>query len=170
LAAQIVIMLGLHSSSTPALAKASISKNATIQADDKVVRAILNAFALAEENLHKKNLDGLMTIYSNDFNYKGISKDDLRKLWADVFARYHRVSSSHIFTEIMVENGKPPTAEVICTGGLWATSNSTGERTRLDSWVEERHRLIFEDGAWRIRGHTGEDLKNTQFGVAHPFF
>ena len=75
----------------------------------------------------------------------------------------------HVLNEVVVE-GNAPRAEVTCTGGLWATSESTGQRENIDSWFQEVHRLIYEDGAWRIRGHAGEGPNALRFGVAHPFF
>jgi hypothetical protein len=153
-----------------ALAETKISKEAGINANDKTVKEILAVFDRTEEALQGRNLDALMAIYSKDFNYQGLKKDDLRKIWADLFARHRRMASHHIFSKIVVRDGTAPTAEVTCTGGLWATAGTTGERVRIDSWFEEVHRLIYEDGVWRIRGHAGEDPKNTQLGVAHPFF
>jgi len=46
----------------------------------------------------------------------------------------------------------------------------TGERVNIDSWFQEVHQLVYEDGAWRISGHSGEDPEKLQFGAAHPFF
>ncbi len=168
----VVIGLGfwLQGHSVPALAKTVIGKGADIPSNEKTVRKIVAAFDRAEEALQKRNLDGLMAIYSEDFSYQGLKKDKLRDIWEEVFARHHRIASSHIFSKIVVKDGKVPTAEVTCTGGLWGTSDSTGERVRIDSWFEEVHRLVYEDGAWRIRGHAGEDPNRTQFGVAHPYF
>ena len=168
----IVIGLGvwLPTLPLPALAETKISKGAAINADDKTVKEILATFERIEAALQGRNLEALMAIYSKDFYYQGLKKDDLKRVWTTLFTRYHRMASHHIFSQIVVVNGKVPTAEVTCTGGLWATADTTGERVRIDSWFEEVHRVVYEDGAWRIRGHAGEDPKNTLFGVAHPFF
>lgn len=45
-----------------------------------------------------------------------------------------------------------------------------GERIIIDSWFEEVHRLLYEDGSWRILGHDGEDPKDLPMGGAHPYF
>jgi len=169
-AALVAVTFGLPAFAAPALAETKISKGADINADDKTVKEILAAFDRTEEALRAGNLDALMAIYSKSFSYNGLKKDGLKRVWAELFARYHRMASHHIFSKIVVVNGKVPTAEVTCTGGLWATADTTGERVRIDSWFEEVHRLVYEDGAWRIRGHAGEDPQNTQFGSAHPFF
>ncbi|MBI3356031.1 MAG: hypothetical protein HY038_04540 [Nitrospirae bacterium] len=50
-------------------------------------------------------------------------------------------------------------------------SKETGKRVFLDSWFYEIHYVVYEDGAWRIRGHAGEDTRALPFGTSpHPFF
>jgi hypothetical protein len=168
------IMIGLGgwfpALSLPALAETKISKGADINVNDQTTKEILAAFDRTEEALRGKRLDALMALYSKDFYYQGLKKDDLKRIWTTLFSRYYRMASHHIFSKIVVVNGKVPTAEITCTGGLWATYDATGERVRIDSWFEEVHRLVYEDGTWRIRGHAGEDPNNMQFGAAHPFF
>lgn len=161
----------LQVSAVPALAKTKVSPGAEIRADDKTVREILAAFNRAEEFLQARNLDALMGLYSKDYNYYGLKKDDLKRIWQDLFTQHRRISTEHMFAKIVVMDGKAPTAEVTCTGSLWATSEPAGQRVNIDSWFEEVHHLVYEDGTWRIRGHAGEPSKALQFGVApHPFF
>ena len=82
---------------------------------------------------------------------------------------------THILTRFVVEeNRTPPTAQVTCSGSLWAISNQTGERVNIDSWFGEVHYMIYEDGAWRIRGQAWEPPlveKESRFArPPHPFF
>ena len=142
-----------------------------VEADDKTVSEILAAFNRAEQALHARDLDALTALYAQAYNYHGLRKDDLRKIWENLFAQYPRISSTHIFSRIVAVPGKPPTAETTCTGSLWATSQETGQREVIDSWFYEVHYLVYEDGAWRIRGHAGEPPATLRFGVTpHPFF
>lgn len=144
---------------------------AEVKADDKTVGEILGAFNRAEEALHAQNLDALMNLYSQHYGYHGLAKDDLRKVWTELFAQYQGFASNHIFSRITVMSGTNRTAEVTCTGSLWAISKETGHRVNLDSWYGEVHHLIYEDGAWRVQGQGGQAPKGIQFGVApHPFF
>ncbi len=155
----------------PALAATKMSKQTEIQANQKDVSAILSAFDKAEKAMKEQDLDNLMAIYAKDYEYHGMTKNNLRDLWKDLFSKYRRISSHHIFSKIIVTvTGKAPTASVTCTGGLWATAESTGERIIIDSWFEEVHRLVYENGAWRILGHDGEDQQAVQNGAAHPYF
>lgn len=144
---------------------------AEVKADDKTVAEILAAFHQAEQALETQNLDALMNLYATEYRYHGLTKEELRKIWAQLFADYQGLRSNHIFSRIVVRSDRTPTAEITCTGSLWAMSRQTGDRVNVDSWYGEVHHLIYEDGAWRIRGHAGEAPKGIQFGVApHPFF
>ncbi|TAL09239.1 MAG: hypothetical protein EPO02_10760 [Nitrospirae bacterium] len=154
-----------------ALAEPKMSKQIEIQADQKAVKEILASFDKAEAALKAQNMDTLMALYSKDYNYHGLTKNNLRDLWKDLFSKYRRISSHHIFSKIAVTaEGKSPTASITCTGGVWATAESTGERIIIDSWFEEVHRLVYEDGAWRILGHDGEHQQALPMGGAHPYF
>jgi hypothetical protein len=163
--------LWLQGTALPALAETKMSKQMEIQANEKTVKEILTAFDKAEKALKEQDLEDLMAIYSKNYDYSGLTKNNLRDLWKDLFSKYRRISSHHIFSKIVVSvEGKAPKARITCTGGLWATAESTGERIIIDSWFDEVHRLVYENGAWRILGHNGEDQQAVQNGAAHPFF
>ena len=172
---QVIILLitglWLQGTALPARAETKMSKQMEIQANQKEVAAILAAFDKAEKALKEHDLDDLMALYSKNYNYHGLTKNNLRDLWQELFSKYRRIASHHIFSKITVTvEGKAPRASITCTGGLWATAESSGERIIIDSWFEELHRLVYEDGAWRILGHNGEDQQAVQNGAAHPYF
>ena len=163
--------LWLHGTALPAMAETKMSKQTEVQANEKTVKEILAAFDKAEKALKAQDLDDLMALYSKNYDYHGLTKNNVRDLWKDLFEKYHRISSHHIFSKIVVTvEGKSPKARITCTGGIWATAESTGERIIIDSWFEEGHRLGYEDGAWRLLGHDGEDQQAVQSGAAHPYF
>lgn len=155
----------------PDLGKVHVDRWAEIKADDKTVGEVLAAFNRAEEALHARDLDALMSLYSERYTYHGLKKEDLRKVWASLLTQYPQISSTHIFSRIVVVPGSPPVAEITCTGSLWATAKETAQRVNIDSWFYEVHYMVHEDGAWRVLGHAGEAPMALQFGVApHPFF
>jgi hypothetical protein len=156
---------------SPVLAKTKISSNAEIHGDHKQVQQIVATFERAEGALEGRNLESLMALYSKDYAYHGLKKEDLRKIWADLFAQSHRIASEHRFSKIVVTDGKNPKAEVTCTGSFWTTADETGKRVNIDSWYEEIHHMVYEEGAWRISGHAGEASKDPLFGTTpHPLF
>ncbi len=165
------IALGLHGLSLPALAKHRIAAGADIQADQTTVREIRKTFHRAEEALEAEDLDALMAVYSDSYNNLGLTKDDMEKVWSAMFARYRRFSSNHSMSRMDVTSGKTPTAEVTCSGSLYATSEETGKRASIDSWLWETHVLVREDGEWRIRGPGKNAIMALSFGAAvHPLF
>lgn len=148
-----------------------VDRWAEVKADDKTVAEILATFQEAESALELQNLDALMNLYAQDYEYHGLGKGDLRKIWSQLFAHYRSLSSNHIFSRIAVRSGGAPAAEITCTGSLYGISEETGERENVDSWYGEVHYLVYQDGAWRIHGHQGAPPKALQFGIApHPFF
>jgi len=144
---------------------------AEVKADDQTVAGILAAFNRAEAALQAGNVADLMTLYSDQYNYHGLTKQGLRKIWEDLLAQHREFRSNHILSRIVAVPGNPPSAELLCTGSLWAISKETGQQVNIDSWYGETHYMAYEDGMWRVRGHRGEAPKTQGFGVApHPFF
>lgn len=88
----------------------------------------------------------------------------MRTIWKDFFARYDRIDALHAFSRIVVTPGKQSTAQITCTGALWATSDRTGQRVNLSIWAGDIHYLVYEDGAWRILGQGRNALNRPEFG------
>ena len=148
-----------------------VDRWAEVKADDKTVAEILAAFNAAESALQAGNLDVLMQLYSDQYNYHGLSKRDLRKVWEELLAHHREFQSNHILSRIIAGTGTPLSADLTCTGSLWAVSKETGELVNIDSWYGEVHHMVYEEGAWRVRGHRGRAPKTQIFGAApHPFF
>lgn len=144
---------------------------AEVKADDKTVSEILAAFNRAEAALQAGNLDDLMALYSEQYTYHGLTKPDLKKIWGELLTHHRDFRSNHILSRITAVQGAPPSAELTCTGSLWAISKETGQQVNIDSWYGEVHYMVKEEGMWRVRGHRGESPKTQVFGVApHPFF
>ncbi len=142
--------------SMPDIGATTIAHTAEIQADDRTIKEIMSTFNHADEALKRKDLNALMDLYSEGYNHNGYTKEIIRRDWDVIFQQYHDFSSTHVFSKITVEVGEVPKAEITCTGSLWASSARSGERVNIDSWFGVVHLLIYEGGAWRIRGYAGE--------------
>jgi hypothetical protein len=156
----------------PDIGKTQLAHGAVVQADERALTDILDTFHQADEALHKQDQDALMTLYSESYKYHGYDKARLRLLWEDLFRLYEQFSATHVFSKIVVNaQANPPTAEITCTGSLWAVSKLTGQRVNIDSWFADVHYLIYEDGAWRIRSHAWEAPDPGRYVLSpHPFF
>ena len=153
-------------------AKVRILPGTTPEADEQTVTEILGLFEQAEEAIKGRDIDTMMTVYSKSYDYHGLTKSEMRHIWESLFANHRDLSTSHIFTRINLTRREPTfIVEVTCTGSLYARSDITGQKTAIDSWYEEVHYLVKEDGKWRIRGNAGERAHALQFGTApHPLF
>jgi hypothetical protein len=137
-------------------AMTDIMKGAEVRADPKTVEAILATFDRAEEALQKKSLSGMMAIYSKNYRNRGLGREDTSRIWKDIFSRYDRLSSRHLFSKVIVDREKK-TARVTCTGALFGAPvirrEGAAKPVQVDFWFEAVHYLVLEDGSWKIIGH-----------------
>lgn len=143
---------------------------AQAESDEKTVTELLAVFDQAEQAVKKRDLEGVMALYSEKYNYHGLKKSDIRKIWKDLFDNYKDIESTHLFTRI-VSVGPGGSVEITCSGSVRAVSKISNLRVPVDSWYGEVHYMIKEDGAWKIRGNLGDVQPVLPFGTApHPLF
>ena len=157
------------------VAMTQIVPEAKIHVDQQTVHELTSTFDQAEEAIRSRDLDGLMSLYSDRYAYHGLKKADIRSIWKELLENYDLISNVHTFSMIRTsKQGDTPVLEITCTGALWATRNDSKERLPLDSWHRETHHLVKEQGAWRIIGSAGADTGSRppkMFGTApHPLF
>ena len=110
-----------------------------------------------------------MKFYATDYNYHGLKRSDVRRVWEEVFLHYRDISSSHVFTELkLVQADGVKKAYVTCTGGLHGTEQQTGKPITIDSWSREVHYLVKEAGAWRFLGNAGGTSPSAVTGKRSP--
>lgn len=153
---------------TPASSAVRIDTGAVIQADAETVARIEEVFNRAEDAIAEKNLDALMAVYSEHYRDHGRTKAEMRNIWERFFEQYDRIDTLHAFSRIIVTPGTPPTADITCTGALWATVGGTDQRVNLSLWAGDIHHLSYEGGAWRIVGQGRNGPNRPEFGKAPP--
>lgn len=153
-------------------AKIVVPESSVIEVDGATVKSVVAMFERAEQAIKAHDLDTVMAAYSPQYNYHGFKKDDIRKVWMDLFDEYQDIASTHLLTKFTkVGAGNQALLEVTCTGHLWARSKTSGLYVPIDSWHEEVHYLLLEGGEWRIRGNLGEAQRVLPFGTSpHPLF
>lgn len=158
----------------PALeAKTHLTPSTIQEVEQETVNELLATFEQAEQAMQAHDLDGIMALYSDEYEYHGLKKADIRNIWRQLFDNYRELESVHTFSMIRrVGPAQKLTAEMACTGVIWGTSRKTTLRTPIDSWFEEIHYLKKENGLWKIVGHAGGNVQPVlQFGIApHPLF
>lgn len=158
---------------TPAAAAVEVVPGVVAEVDQKVMDDIVKAFDRAESAVEKADIEALMEFYSTAYNYHGLKRSDVRRVWSEVFKHYRGISSKHVFTELkLVKADGMKKAHVTCTGGLYGTEKQTGKPITIDSWVNEVHFLVKEKGAWRFLGNKGGDVPFAPPASAphHPLF
>jgi hypothetical protein len=140
------------------------------EANDKTVKEMLAVFERADQAVRNRDIEGVMAVYSKQYNYHGLKKPDIRKVWMDLFDNYKEIESTHLFSRI-VSVGPGDAVEITCSGGVRAVSKISNLRVPIDSWYGEVHYMVKEDGTWKIRGNLGDAQTVLPFGTApHPLF
>ncbi len=158
---------------TPVAAAVEFAPGVGADADQLVTKELVAAFNEAETAVKKADLDALMTFYATAYNYHGLKRSDVRRVWEEVLLHYRDISSSHVFTELkLVQADGVRKAFVTCTGGLHGTEQQTGKPITIDSWAREVHHLVKEAGAWRFLGNVGGASPSASPSSAphHPLF
>jgi hypothetical protein len=160
---------------TPVAAAVEFAPGVGADADQLVIKELVVAFNEAEAAVKKADLDVLMKFYATTYNYHGLKRPDVRRVWEEVFLHYRDIRSSHVFTElklVQADSTEKAKAYVTCTGWLYGTEKQTGKPITIDSWVREVHYLVKEGGAWRFIGNAGGASPSAPPASAphHPLF
>ncbi len=172
LGALVGIVLWLYGPCLPVLAKHKFAGGAEVLIEKDEIREIHETFHRVEHALEEGDIDALMAEYSDNYGWGSFTKEDMRKIWSQVFRRYRRISSQHSFSrsETAPTLGKTRVAKLTCSGSLWATNKETGKRVTVDSWLGEVHFLVYENGKWKFRGRTKNSAKLVFGDALHPLF
>jgi ketosteroid isomerase-like protein len=140
----------------PSSAAVEMGLGVVAEADQAVGKEVAAAFDRAEAAVQHGDLDALMLFYENGYNYHGLKRSDVQRVWTEVFSHYREINSSHRFTELkVVRAGSVMKAFVTCTGGLYGTDKASGKPVTIDSWVGEVHHLVKEGSTWKFLGNVG---------------
>jgi ketosteroid isomerase-like protein len=159
--------------STSVAATIEFAPGVGADADLPVIKELVAAFNEADAAVKKADLEALMKFYGTTYNYHGLKRSDVRRVWEEVFRHYEKISSSHFFTELeLVRADGVRKAYVTCTGWLNGTERQSGKPVTIDSWVREVHYLVKEEGTWRFVGNAGGAPSSAPPASAphHPLF
>jgi hypothetical protein len=142
---------------TPAAASVEIAPALLGGMTQPLMKELAEAFDRAELAVQQANIEALMRFYEKGYNYHGLRRSDVRRVWTEVFSHYGQITSKHLFTELkVVRAGTQTKAFVTCTGGLYGTGKASGKPVTIDSWVGEVHFLVKDKNAWQFLGNVGE--------------
>ena len=167
------LLLSLCHHPVPSSAAVEIASGTVTPAEVNVAKELVAAFDRAEVAVQHADLDALMPFYEKGYNYHGLKRSDVRRVWTEVFSHYRQIMSRHLFTELkVVRDGSTTKAFVTCTGGLYGTDKESGKPVTIDSWVGEVHFLVKAQKAWKFLGNVGGALPEVPPTSAphHPLF
>ena len=156
----------------PTLSAAAVEIAPGTGAKSDVLKELVAAFDQAEMAVQQGNLEALMLFYAEDYNYHGLKRPDVRRVWAEVFDHYGKITSRHVFSDFkIVQTGSRKQAFVTCTGGLYGADKASGTPITIDSWVGEVHSLVKEHDRWKFRGNVrGSPSAPATSAPHHPLF
>lgn len=158
---------------TPSVADVEVVPGVVGESDQPLMRDVMAAFDRADAAVRQADIEALMPFYAKGYNYYGLKPADVRRIWTEVFVHYRDMTSRHVFTDVkLIQTGKVKKASVTCTGGLYGIDKESGKTITIDSWVNEVHYLVYEDGAWRFLGNKGGITESVPPSSAphHPLF
>ncbi len=155
-----------------ATAEVQLLPGAAADLDQATMNGVMKTFQQADDALRARHVDGVMAIYSDQYNYHGLKKHDMHKVWVNLLDEFQDLADVHHFSRMSkIGSGSNTIVEVTCTGSLTGLSKTGGLRVPIDSWYEEIHYMTWEDGQWRIRGNVGDSPRLMPFGTSpHPLF
>lgn len=168
-----VMLLSRCHHPTPSAAAVEIAPGVTGEMTQTIAKELVAAFDRAELAVRKADLEALMLFYEKGYNYHGLKRSDVRRVWTEVFSHYGQITSKHLFTELkVVRAGTQTKAFVTCTGGLYGTDKESGKPVTIDSWVGEVHFLVKDNSTWKFLGNVGEPPREIPATSAphHPLF
>lgn len=168
-----LVLAGIMFVPSRSSATVDIMSGVVAEGDRAVAQQIAAAFDRAEMAVQHRDLDSLMLFYEKGYNYYGLKRSDVQRVWTEVFGHYREINSTHLFTELkVVHAGSVTKAFVTCTGGLYGTDKESGNPVTIDSWAGEVHYLVKEGTTWKFLGNVGGALPHVPPTSAphHPLF
>lgn len=138
----------------PSAALVEIVPGTVAESDRTIMKELVAAFDRVEVAMQQADLDAVMRFYAEGYNYHGLKRPAVRRVWEEVFSHYGQITSKHVFTEFkLVKAGSGQQAYVTCTGGLYGTAKESGKPVTIDSWAREVHSLVKVKGEWKFLGN-----------------
>lgn len=76
---------------TPVAAAVEIAPGAVADADQATLTELTGAFDQVEAAVQKGDVEALMPFYAKAYNYHGLKRADMRRIWEEVFQHYGAV-------------------------------------------------------------------------------
>jgi len=127
-------------------------------------------FDTAEEAIETKNLEALMSLYSDNYSDGEHDKKSARQIWRRIFSTFDEMATHHNMRFVNTSKGKD-FAILRCSGLLLGKPKSETRAVTIDNWNQQDHMLVKEGGKWKLIGSFGRERKRLWFDKPmHPLF
>ncbi len=127
-------------------------------------------FDEAERAIETKDLNALMSLYSENYVNGPHKKADITATWKRIFDEFDSMAMNHNMKFVTSD----PNSKVIilqCSGILIGVPKSDTGSIAIDSWMNADHILVKEGNKFKLIGSTGAEKKRLWFDKAmHPLF
>ncbi len=158
--------------------KEHLSQNYTLNIDPhmkttagkELFEEVMSFFDEAEVAIEAKDLDKLMTLYSDSYTNGVRKKADIVVVWKRLFSDFNGLAMTHNM-HLTMNDPKAHLVIMTCSGILVGVPTGEKESIALDYWLNNEHVLVKENGHWKIIGSIGKEQKRLWFDKpAHPLF
>lgn len=132
-------------------------------------KSVIDFYHEAEVAIEMKNLDALMSLYSDQYQNGEHNKAAARAIWSKIFDTFTNLAAMHNMELI---SSKDKVLIIRCSGLLIGVPKGETYSITVDTWTWEEHILKNEDGKWKLIGNAeGRERKRLWFDKPmHPLF
>lgn len=134
-----------------AYAHVQLPSSEVVKASKQDVDDLVAVYGKIEEAMAKEDIDAIMAFYTDDYFHQGITKNQIKNLWMNIFANFDNLNSTHVFSAVNVRENE---AAVTCTGSLLGIPKDSKDKAyvSVDKWDNIKHYLSKKSGSWKIVG------------------
>ena len=82
-------------------------RESTSELDQATIDTVIAMFRRADDALKARDAERVMSLYSEQYNYHGLKKSDMRKIWKNLFDEFQELSNVHHLSRLAkVGSGK----------------------------------------------------------------
>ncbi len=136
---------------------------------EEVYKSVLDFYHEAEVAIETKNMDALMSLYSDQYQNGEHDKAAARVIWSRIFDTFSNLAAMHNMEFISSKDG---VLIIRCSGLLIGIPKGETYSITVDTWTWEEHILKNENGKWKLIGNAaGRERKRLWFDKPmHPLF
>ncbi len=148
----------------------NIDPRMTTTAGKELYDQVHTFFDEAEQAIEAKDLDKLMTMYSDSYTNGVRKKADIAVAWNRLFGDFNGLAMTHNMHLSMFDL-KANLVIMTCSGIMVGVPSGEKESIALDYWLNNDHVLVKESGKWKLVGSIGKEQKRLWFDKPmHPLF